>query len=206
MVIDLAPYGELIDGLKSKFRNNLRRSDRRLRELGSVAFRWIHGPGELAVALDTFVSLERSGWKGSESSTKAGYPRPAAIGLEDWKYAFYSALLQCFARLGAVNMLLVEVDDRAVGGQISLEIGPTNYLLKTTMDESIEGIAIGHLMINELLRKLDSDRRVDQVNLLTDYAWHEPWKPRRLDYVDTWIYNRTAVGLLAALRRRHFAF
>lgn len=202
MVIDLAPHDEIIAGLKSKFRNSLKRSQRRLEALGDVRFRWCHEPAEVLPAFDAFVALEKAGWKGSRAVPKDGYPRPAAIGLEQWKYDFYRELLQRFALAGGVNLLLLEAPQGPIGGQISLQLGPTNFLLKTTMDESVRGIAVGHVMIDALLQLLDQGGTVDQINLLTDYAWHEPWSPRRLPYVDSWVYNRTPLGVLALLRQR----
>lgn len=202
MVIDVGTYEGTMAGLKSKFRNSLKRSQRRLAELGDVRFRWTHEPTDVLIAFERFVELEISGWKGASEPTKPGYPRPAAIGLYKWKYDFYRELLARFASQRAVNLLLVEAGEQLVGAQISLQIGPTNYLLKTTMDESLQGIAVGHVMIDALLKLLAERGDVDQINLLTDYAWHEPWNPRRIAFVDTRIYNRTALGLLAMLRQR----
>jgi hypothetical protein len=162
----------------------------------------MHEPGEILVAFDAFVALEKGGWKGSRGEVKTGYPRPDAIGLQKWKYDFYRELLHRFAIQEAVDFLVLEVDQRLIGAQISLQVGRTNYALKTAMDDSVRGISVGHLMIDTLLKLLDQRGNVDQLNLLTDYSWPESWRPRRVPYVDTWLYNRTPFGLLALLRER----
>lgn len=202
MILDIGPYEEIYAGLKSKFRNNLKRSRRRLQELGDVSYEWCDSKEPIVSAFEEFVRLESAGWKGNSSKQKAGYPGPAAIALQSWKLEFYRRVLHGFARLDALEMLLLRQGSKVIGAQFSIRLKHTNYLLKTTFDERIKGIAIGHLMLAELITRLAERGDVKEINLLTDYDWHKPWGPRLVPYTTFVAYNNTTLGLLGRLRKQ----
>jgi CelD/BcsL family acetyltransferase involved in cellulose biosynthesis len=202
MVIDVDDHPQVLARLKSKFRNTLKRSHRRLIELGEPEYLWASSPEETDSAFNAFVALEMASWKGNEAEAKAEYPGPAAIGLQDWKKDFYRRVMQHFSELGAVDLLSLRVDGRLIGSQVNVSLKQTTYLLKTSMDASVSGIATGHLMIDALIKRINASRQTQEINLLTDYDWHRSWVPRTLGYYHFSTYNRTALGRLSALRAR----
>src|SRR2546425_1250296 len=65
------PPGAWDDGLKRKFKANLRNRERRLQALGDVAFAVARPGSEQRAALETFYALEASGWKGERGTAIA---------------------------------------------------------------------------------------------------------------------------------------
>ncbi len=201
MVIDVLPYNESIAGLTSKFRNNLKRSKRRLREMGNFDLQWITRAEQIDAAFDEFLQLEMSGWKGDPGAAKDGYPEPSAIALQDWKLRFYRRVMREFANHGGVEIVLLQAAGRTVGAQVYLSLNRSSYMLKTAMEGGLKGVAPGHVMIDAALARYAEQGRVREINLMSDYSWHEPWNPRTLNYISFNHYNRSLAGFLSARRR-----
>lgn len=200
MVIEVLPYETIRANLKSKFRNNLKRSERRLHEQGVAEFRRVNEPGQVEVAFQSLVDLELSGWKGQTTGGKAGYPNPSAIGLHEWKVTFYRNVVTEFARLGLAEIVLLDLDGKTIGAQLNILLNETCYLLKTTYDEHTSGFAPGHLMIDHLLRTAAESEQIKEINLISDYSWHSPWNPKTLSYLSLTEYRKSIIGIAAAAR------
>ncbi len=85
------------EGLKRKFKANLRNRERRLRTLGEVTFSVVRAGAEQPAALEVFYALEASSWKGKRGTAIAQCPRVKAFydGLVDRTAGHYC--LQLFA-------------------------------------------------------------------------------------------------------------
>ncbi|MEM7097636.1 MAG: GNAT family N-acetyltransferase [Pseudomonadota bacterium] len=206
-VINLKPYEELAADLKKKFRQQLQRSARTLNELGEFSASW-HELAQVPDALEKFIELELEGWKGQPDSPKEGYATPSAIGLLDWKSRMYRQMFSRFSARGCARVLLLHLDHEVIGAQLSLPIGRTEYVLKTSMKEGFgTRVSIGHLMIEALIKRVEADNptrhlKIDELNLLSNYDWPKPWLPERRPYFNYQIYNQSFLGRLLAIRRQ----
>src|SRR5665213_1502868 len=79
----------LRDGLGPKKLKEMRRQRHRLAEHGAVAFEVARNPQDVASALETFLTLEASGWKGQRGTAlkqdhgDAGFIRRATVALAE---------------------------------------------------------------------------------------------------------------------------
>ena len=205
-LVELAPWAQIEARLKRRFRQNLRRSRRLLEKVGAVRAVWVTNPADIASAFEQFVAMELASWKGQTETAKPGYPPPAAIGLEAWKQAFYLQVLERFAERGVTQILQLYAGDRLVGTRLSLQLGSTEYLVKSTKDEQLDNaIGVGHLMIEELIKRCEAQNLsgsvITELNCQTGYSWFEPWATSSASYVNVCAYNSTLAGRAAALVR-----
>jgi CelD/BcsL family acetyltransferase involved in cellulose biosynthesis len=197
----LAPIEARTDYLQrtvnGRTRKEWRRQRRRLEEKGTVTFASAAG----AVALDEFLNLEASGWKG-----RAGTAAQTHDGIRKF-------MRQAVADLGgdaAVHRLLL--NGKAVAAAITLRSRDRGWFWKIAYDESFAHFSPGVLLALELTETLLGDDglvRVDSCAIanhpMIDRLWGE-----RLALVDRLILARPSktfgiVCRLEALRRAGIA-
>ncbi|WP_073052972.1 GNAT family N-acetyltransferase [Kaistia soli] len=113
--------------LPAKTRKELGRQLRRLGDSGSVTFSTVTaGPG-LMVALDAFLALEQSGWKGT---------RGTALAMKGEALAFVRAVVAA-AEPGQIRIDTLAVDGRPAAMLTSFRSGGTMVTWKIAHDESL---------------------------------------------------------------------
>jgi CelD/BcsL family acetyltransferase involved in cellulose biosynthesis len=165
------PRNDYLDGrLSPRRRKDLRRLARRLEaELG--------GPVEVrdragdAAAVEDFLRLEASGWKGREGTAMASDPAEAG---------FFRSMCEAFARSGALELLSLEVAGQPLAMQCNLLAGDTLFCFKVAYDEAyarhgagtqLEIAAIAVFHGRPELRRMDSC--ADPDNELLNRLWPE---------------------------------
>ena len=149
-VVRRSAKGLSLEGnLSTKVRSELRRRQRRLEEKLGAPLRLLDRSDTGAV--DEFLRLEASGWKGREGSAFAN--RPDA---EQW----FRGLCDNFASLGKLHMLSLEVDGRSVAMQCFLRSGTSAFSLRVGHDAELNAFGPGvllHVAAIEYLDTLDID-------------------------------------------------
>jgi hypothetical protein len=146
----------LAENLSTKARGELRRRQRRLEEQlgGALVLR----DRSDALAVDEFLRLEASGWKGKEGSAFA--KRSDA---EQW----FRELCRNFASLGQLHMLSLEVDGRSVAMQCFLRSSTTAFSLRVGHDAALNAFGPGVLLHVAAIDYLDT-LNIDVVDSCTD--------------------------------------
>ncbi len=197
-VLDIMPYADALGALKKKFRGNLNNARHRLERQEQVEFLRITNPAEVDWAFTEFVAVEQSGWKGNPARKRDNYPAPAAIALKESKLKFYGNVVQQFALLGALEIYLLRVNGKTIGGQILIVLNDVSYLLKTAFDEDAREFSPGHLLLEFAYRCYADEGRITELNMISDYDWFKNWNPRYLDYVSIKDFNFTVSGVLGS--------
>jgi CelD/BcsL family acetyltransferase involved in cellulose biosynthesis len=189
--LDRAHYVE--QALSAHRHRELRRTERRLTDLGALLFTAATEPLAVAAAVEDFFALEASGWKG-----KAG---TAAAYRESMK-GFVTTALASLAREGKVAINRLLLDGRAIAAAITLFSGDAAWYWKTAYDENFARYAPGVLLTAALTEELaDSPgiARTDSCaapgNSMLDYVWAE-----RLTLCDRLIAVRPEAPLARACR------
>ena len=122
----------LAENHSSKYRSEIRRRRRRLEEIlgGPLQFLDRSDTG----AVDEFIRLEASGWKGQDGGAYA--KRPDA----DKRFR---ALCHNFAALGRLHLLSLEVDGRSIAMQCCLRSGTTIFVLRVGHDAQLNAFGPG---------------------------------------------------------------
>lgn len=174
------------EGLKRKFKANLRNRERRLQALGEVTFVVTGAGADQRAALETFYALEASGWKGE---------RGTAIARQAHTKVFYDALLERTAH--AVWIPILFVGGRAVAAQLIRVHGRTLFLLKTAYHPEFAPYAPGHLITARLIR-YGMEKGMEALDFLgADMPWKQDWEPRLRSHYRLSLFAPSAGGRYA---------
>lgn len=149
-----------------KYRRELKRRWRKLSELGAVEFE-VHDDGAGAEhALDEFIAVERSGWKGDRSS---------AIACQPDAHRFWRHLALDAADAGCLRLHLLRLDKKVISGQLGVHWGSCYYCLKVGFDPRFQSLGPGALMTRYVLQYCIEDPFVDIYDFAgqeNEYMWN----------------------------------
>jgi CelD/BcsL family acetyltransferase involved in cellulose biosynthesis len=189
--ISCAPFDELSDKFSKNFRGNLRKARNKLMNLSGVEYVTARRQPQLGQALDEFLEVEASGWKGATGAQ-------TAIKLDVRLKNFYRSLCETFSPNDACEINLLKADGRCIAGQFCLVVGDTSYILKIGYDESYVHVAPGNMLLEYSLRRYWQEGVVKYLNLVTDTPWHANWKPHSYAVSNAYVFNATPAGLAAS--------
>lgn len=145
--------------LSSKRRRDLARSRRRLEEIGMVAHEF-HCFGEgLDRAVQTFLAIESSGWKGKRGTALACRTPTRQFALD----AFTGDPENSICR---ADVLTLNATPVAVG--LIVFSGGTGFTVKGAYDENYRSYSVGLLLEVEVLRSILTDRWASRLDSATN--------------------------------------
>jgi CelD/BcsL family acetyltransferase involved in cellulose biosynthesis len=178
------------NSLSSNFRKNLRKSAKKLAELSEVRFDFKRSDSTSASDLDSFLQLEASGWKGREKTAILGSPAVES---------FYHDLTLQLKQLGWLEWHLLSVAGKPIAAQMATRLERTLVVMKIAYDETFSHVSPGNLLFEKTVERAYEDGDTDEINCLTDMAWHRNWKMEQRPYYDLTMYPRTAGSLLSTI-------
>ncbi|MFD2236718.1 GNAT family N-acetyltransferase [Aureimonas populi] len=151
----LSATGNPEDFLKGALSGRRRREMARQRRLterrGTIAFDIARSGAEVAPALEEFLSLEASGWKGRERS---------ALLSDRYRAAFARESINGLAARGAVRIFTLRVDARPVASVVALVMDGEAVLWKMAYDEAFSSVSPGFHLIARASQALIADPAV----------------------------------------------
>jgi len=175
----------LRDALGAKKLKELRRQRNRLAELGPVSFDVARGPQDVASALEIFLKLEASGWKGR---------RGTALEQDDGDAGFIRRAAKALAETGQCEIVSLRAGAAPVAAAIVLRHQDRAFYFKLGVDEQFAKYSPGVQLTLDLTRHLCADRsiRLADSTASADHPMINPiWR------------GRLAIGdVLLPLRRR----
>jgi CelD/BcsL family acetyltransferase involved in cellulose biosynthesis len=156
-----------------KRRKEWTRQARRLAERGRLELRLTRG----AEAIERFLALEASGWKGA---------RGTALGVEPARAAFARAMLAGFADQGRLQVHELALGGSPVAMGIVLRAGARAFYWKTAYDEAFAEYSPGVQLTLELSRRLAREPGLALVDscALQDHPMIDRIWPGRIELVD----------------------
>jgi len=193
----------LRDALGGKKLKELRRQRNRLAEHGAVSFDVARTPADVAAAIETFLTLEASGWKGQ---------RGTALSQDDGDATFIRRATTALAETGQCEIVTLRAGETPVAAAIVLRHQDRAFYFKLGVDERFAKFSPGVQLTLELTRYLCADPAIRLVDSTAapDHPMINPiWRGRlaigdvliplrRGDPVVTLI--RAALGLRSAIR------
>jgi CelD/BcsL family acetyltransferase involved in cellulose biosynthesis len=193
----------LREALGAKKLKELRRQRNRLAEHGAVHFEVARAPADVAAAVETFLVLEASGWKGQ---------RGTALSQDDGDATFVRRAAAALAETGQCEIVTLRAGDTPVASAIVLRHQDRAFYFKLGVDERFARFSPGVQLTLELTRHLCADPAIRLVDSTAapDHPMINPiWRGRlaigdvliplrRRDPVVPLI--RTALGLRSAIR------
>ncbi|NOJ39048.1 GNAT family N-acetyltransferase [Bradyrhizobium sp. WSM 1791] len=193
----------LREALGAKKLKELRRQRNRLAEHGAVHFDVARTPAEIAAAVETFLVLEASGWKGQ---------RGTALGQDEGDAAFVRRATSALAETGQCEIVTLRAGETPVAAAIVLRHQDRAFYFKLGVDERFAKFSPGVQLTVELTQHLCADPAIAMVDSTAspDHPMINPiWRGRlaigdvliplrRNDPVVALI--RAALGLRSAIR------
>lgn len=175
----------LRDALGAKKLKELRRQRNRLAEHGEVRFEVARTSNEVAAALESFLKLEASGWKGK---------RGTALMQDDGDAAFIRRATAALAAKAQCEIVTLRAGDTPVASAIVLRHLDRAFYFKLGVDETYARLSPGVQLTLDLTRHLCADPSIASVDS-TANAGHP--------MIDPIWRGRLAIGdLLIPLSRR----
>lgn len=181
--------------LSKNFTANLRKAHNRLREpqLPEVRFEWLTGNQASPQHLASFMALEASGWKGQAGS---------AIDQSARLQRFYARLTGNASAAGMLEWHFMWLGGTLIAAHLAWRCGRVLSLLKIAYDENQGRLSPGSLLFEATAERAFACNDTDEINCLTDMAWHQPWNMQRREYLDLRLYPSTLLGIGLGLAPR----
>jgi CelD/BcsL family acetyltransferase involved in cellulose biosynthesis len=138
----------LRDALGAKKLKELRRQRNRLAEHGDVTFHIARTPAEIAATIDTFLTLEASGWKGK---------RGTALMLDAGDNAFIRSATKALAEHGQCEIVTLRAGDTPVASGVLLRHLDRAFYFKLGVDERFAKLSPGVQLTLDVTRHLCAD-------------------------------------------------
>jgi CelD/BcsL family acetyltransferase involved in cellulose biosynthesis len=138
----------LQDALSAKKLKELRRQRHRLAEHGAVKFEVARSPRDTAVAIETFLTLEASGWKGRRGTALAQVAGDAT---------FIRRAIKTLAETGHCEIVTLRAGDTPVASGVVLRHQSRAFFFKLGVDERFAKYSPGVQLTLELTRRLCAD-------------------------------------------------
>jgi CelD/BcsL family acetyltransferase involved in cellulose biosynthesis len=183
-------YEPLLDRLSKNFKGNLRKARNKLEKTADVRVLWARTPEELGPAFERFLTVEASGWKG-QAGTGTAIANDARL------RGFYQGLVDRLGPAGQLEINVLLMGEVPIAAQLAVVVGRRYHLLKIGYDEAYGQLAPGNMLLERLLRRHENDRRISCVDLVSDAAWHDSWKPEMRPAERHLLFRPTTKGLLA---------
>lgn len=183
----LSPQAYYETNVRKKKRKELKRLRARLAEQGELRFRALAAGDDLGAWSDSFLAIERSGWKGRSGSALASTPEGEA---------FFREVLAGAHAAGRLQFLRLDLDGRPLAMLVNFLTPPGSFSFKIAFDEAFARFSPGVLIELENLRVLEHP----------DIAWMDSCAVEDHPMIDSlWSGRRSLVRVtvpLAGLRRR----
>ena len=160
------------DVLSPKRRREVQRQRRLLEAKGEVGFDVASGPAEVMAAMEEFLTLEASGWKGRERS---------ALILDRYRAAFARESVNKLADAGRTRIFTLRLDGVPIASLVAFVIGGEAFAWKMAYDESHGAASPGLQMMmlaSEALLADPSVTRVDSCAVPDHFLMNRLWKGR----------------------------
>ncbi|MAS06549.1 MAG: GNAT family N-acetyltransferase [Ahrensia sp.] len=128
------------DTLSSSTRRNYRRLRRNLEAIGDFEYEVARNPTDVRFAMEEFLLLENSGWKGRQKTSLAA---------ERFRAAFAREAINNLAERDLVRIHAFKLDGRVVASLIVLVQSGHAWTWKTTYDEALAQYSIGTMLMME---------------------------------------------------------
>ncbi|MEW6050270.1 MAG: GNAT family N-acetyltransferase [Candidatus Zixiibacteriota bacterium] len=175
-------YQKYLDSLSRNFSHTLRRVNRKLSFLSDVRELFVERENVRPEHLDRFLDVEATGWKAAVGT---------AIKQSDQLISFYRALTARLAELGWLEYHFLEAEGKTIAAHLAVRMGRSLVLLKIGYDDAYAAYAPGNNLMARVVEWAFARSDIDEINCLTDMAWHRNWQMPKRAYYDIRLYRKS---------------
>ncbi len=153
-------------------RHEMRRQERRLRELGTLEFEVIAPGADVTEWLKEFIALEMAGWKGKEGT---------AFGSQESHRQYLEEVAGEAARRQELMLLGLRLDGKPIALKLNFVCGDGGYTFKIAFDETYSKYSPGILVELENIRQAHANPNIswlDSLALPDHSMMNRVWRDR----------------------------
>jgi CelD/BcsL family acetyltransferase involved in cellulose biosynthesis len=173
--------------LSTKRRRELRRSWRRLGEMGAVEVTIHRAQAEVAENFEDFLALEASGWKGGAGTALALRGRRTRT--------FAQEMINGLARHGCVTIMALRLNGQPIAMEVLLRCGSVAHTWKSAYDETFKSLGPGLLLFEKVTRRMLGETSLAYADMSNNREF-----PDALGVSTFWGEQHEVVDLLVGLR------
>jgi CelD/BcsL family acetyltransferase involved in cellulose biosynthesis len=184
---ELDGKGYLEKALSSSTRKKLRQHRRKLSEKGALTSSITTEPEAVRKAVEEFLAMEASGWKGRQGT---------AIASNEAEAAFMRGAMATLAEHGSAVVHSIYLDGKPVSMQIAARAGVAAFTWKTAYDEAFHDFSPGMLLLEDYTAAFLADKSISFVDSCSfdDTGFMSAWQERQT-VADIWIDARRGGSL-----------
>jgi CelD/BcsL family acetyltransferase involved in cellulose biosynthesis len=177
----------LESALSSSTRKKLRQHRRKLSEQGKLVSTVVTEPEAVRQALEEFLAMEMSGWKGRQGT---------ALASSEGDAAFMRGAMAVLAEHGSAAIHSIYLDGKPVSMQLVARSGSAAFTWKTAYDEAFQDFSPGMLLLEDYTTAFLADKAIVFVDSCSfdDTGYMSAWQERR-EVADLWIDARRGGSL-----------
>lgn len=180
-------FGAYRDGLSRNFRNNLNKARNKLRKLAGVETRFLAGADATEAQLAQFAQVEAASWKGEAGTAIAA--SPALV-------AFYTTLTRRLSQAGWLEWHFLQAEGKTIAANLAIRLERSLLLWKLGYDHAYARCSPGSLLFEQLAERAFADGAIQEINLMTDWAWYDNWQMEKRRCFNLHLYPRRPAPLL----------
>jgi CelD/BcsL family acetyltransferase involved in cellulose biosynthesis len=186
--IELPPtFHEYLASRSGKFRNYLKRAERKSRMLGELTLTSSSDVQSLPAQYEDLLSIERQSWKHSHGT---------AITAVDHQRGFYRDLTLGALLSGRLYLTFLRIDGKAVAYDLGLICGGCYYYLKTSFIETHRPYGVATVGRARLVERLIADGVTGFDFSGAPYEWEAQWSDSLNWHRSLLVCNKTLRGRL----------
>lgn len=179
-----------------KFRNYLKRVERRIADRGDATIIEIVEPGQIAASYDLLLEVERGSWKHAHGTSISAVARQTR---------FYRDLCEGAAAAGRLHLQILTLGGQPAAYNLGLLDNGCYSYLKTSFSEGFKGLGVATYLRARLVQRL-IERGVTELDFPAEpYEWERQWTDTVRWHKVLTLYAPTATGRVLACidRMRH---
>ncbi|MFN8008885.1 MAG: GNAT family N-acetyltransferase [Terriglobia bacterium] len=186
-------FDEYLKRRSSKFRNYLRRMEKKLSSCGKVEVKFFGNYDKNNSCFEEILAIERRSWKQNHRTSIA------SVGKQE---IFYRNLYELSSKNGRWHLLIMYLDGRAIAYDMGIVNKGTYYYLKTSFDEGFRNYSPATVLRAQLIRDLIS-RGVNYFDFPGEpYEWESQWSNELRWHYSIVIYNSNMKATLLSVINR----
>ena len=180
-------YEAYLKKRSSKFRNHLKRTEKKMTAKGRLAFTKLRSPETVASAYDTLLDIETRSWK---------HPHGTAITSVQKQRRFYQMLCESTHKRAWLHLSFLTLADQPIAYNLGLVTNSRYAYLKTSYDEQLRPLSPSTILRARLIEDLIS-QKVDVLDFPAEpYEWERQWTDDVQWHTTLLVYNKTPVAKL----------
>ncbi len=183
-------YEEYLEKRNSHFRNNLKRSVKKMNALGQVEFLGMQHFNDVADAYKVILSIEAKSWK---------HQHGTAITSTTKQREFYRELSRGAYEKGRLRLSILNLNREPIAFEMGLVNGTKYYGVHNSYDEAFKKENPGTVLLAKFIEDLIRDGIREYDFFGEPFEWESRWTDKYRWHKSLLIYNQTPKGRLFSL-------